>query len=458
MVKLDLGTLNAKQEEFLNAVGVYRYICYGGARGGGKTHALRIIALLGAALKYPGIRILILRRTYPELEANHIAPMRKMVPSELGTYNIQMHQFYFENGSTIKYGHFQSYDSAFQEYQGQEYDWIMMDEATQFTEDEFRLMGGCLRGVNDIPKTFFLTCNPGGIGHFWVKRLFIDRDFKKDGSEEERENPRDYKFIQALVTDNKAMMKTADGKNYLKMLSSLPENIRKAHRYGDWDILSGNYFPEFGPKHIIDPIQIKRHWAKYRAFDYGLDMLAVGWFAIDERGYTYLYRELLVKDLPVSDAAQVILGNTGIGENIITTFAPSDIWSRTKDSGKSMAELFMVNGVPIVKADRTRVQGWLQVKEFLKEDGKGIPYLRVFNTCRETIRCMKSIQTDTKNPNDCATQPHELTHACDMIRYFCLSRTQPGKLPEPEVYHDEFEKEEYEVTGGEITGGYINYG
>lgn len=455
MVKLDLGTLNEKQEEFLRAIGKYRYICFGGARGGGKTHALRIIALLGA-INNPGIRILIIRRTYPELEANHIAPMRKMVPQELGVYNIQMHQFYFVNGSTIKYGHFQSYDSAFQEYQGQEYDWIMMDEATQFTEEEFRLMGGCLRGVNDVKKTFFLTCNPGGIGHFWVKRLFVDKQYKTDGNEEENEDPNDYYFIQALVTDNKAMMATPDGKNYLKMLSSLPENIRNAHRYGDWDVLSGNYFPEFGVKHIIAPIPIKKHWAKYRAFDYGLDCLAVGWFAIDEKGRTYMYRELLVKDLPVSEAAQAIVDNTGVGENIITTFAPSDIWSRTKDSGKSMAELFMVNGVPIVKADRSRVQGWLQVKEYFKEDDSGVPYLLVFNNCKETIRCFKSIQTDLKNPNDCATQPHELTHITDAVRYFCMSRTQPGKLPEPAKVYDDFEREEYEVTGGEISGSYIN--
>lgn len=269
-IGLDLGSLNEKQELFVKAIGKYRYIGYGGARGGGKTHALRISAVLGA-LSYPGIRILIIRRTYPELESNHIAPLRKLVPQELAVYNIQLHQMAFLNGSTIKFGHFQSYESAAQEYQGQEYDWIMMDEATQFTEEEFRLMGGCLRGVNEFPKTFFLTMNPGGVGHRWVKRLFIDKEYKTDGNEEENENPKDYYFIQALVTDNTALMGTPDGKGYLQMLSALPENIRNAHRYGDWDVLSGNYFPEFSVgRHVIAPMDIPKHWQRYRTIDYGL--------------------------------------------------------------------------------------------------------------------------------------------------------------------------------------------
>ena len=157
-----------------------------------------------------------------------------------------------------------------------------MDEATQFTEPEFRLLGGCLRGVNNIPKKFRLTMNPGGVGHRWVKRLFIDRQFKTDcANPEENENPDDYEFIQALVTDNTALMKSNGGKQYLAMLSSLPENIRNAHRYGDWDALGGNYFPEFQTAtHVCEPFVIPPSWARYRAFDYGLDALAVLWLSV----------------------------------------------------------------------------------------------------------------------------------------------------------------------------------
>ena len=334
---VDLGTLNPKQERFYNSTA--KYVAYGGARGGGKTHAVRVKAISGA-LFYPGIRILIIRRTYSELQHNHIEPILKMIPQpQVGVYNIQLHQIYFTNGSTIIFGHFNSYNSAFQEYQGQEYDWIFIDEATQFTEQEFRLLGGCLRGVNEFPKRMYLTCNPGGVGHRWVKRLFVDRDFKTDcENPEENEDPNDYEFIQATVDDNTALMKSEGGRDSLKQLSQLPETIRAAHRYGDWEGLSGNYFPEFSEgKHTCEAFPIPRWWRRYRALDYGLDMLACYWFAVDETGRAWCYRELKQKDLVVSDAARMILENTGINEHIDITFAPPDLWSRTKYSGKSMA-------------------------------------------------------------------------------------------------------------------------
>lgn len=456
---VDLGTLNPKQERFYNSTA--KYTAYGGARGGGKTHAVRVKAVAGALL-YPGIRILIIRRTYSELQHNHIEPILKMIPQpQVGVYNIQLHQIYFTNGSTIIFGHFNSYNSAFQEYQGQEYDWIFIDEATQFTEQEFRLLGGCLRGVNEFPKRMYLTCNPGGVGHRWVKRLFVDRDFKMDcENAEENEDPNDYEFIQATVDDNTALMKSEGGRDYLKQLSQLPENIRAAHRYGDWEGLSGNYFPEFSEgKHTCEAFPLPRWWRRYRALDYGLDMLACYWFAVDETGRVWCYRELKQKDLVVSDAARMILENTGINEHIDITFAPPDLWSRTKDSGKSMAELFMTNGVPLVKASNNRVQGWLQMKEFLKDSPDGRPGLVFFRNCKGIIEDIQAIQADEKNPNDCAKEPHDITHSNDAIRYFCVSRSLPGEMEKVREEPDDEPEEDYEntMTGGAATAEYIGY-
>lgn len=456
---VDLGTLNPKQERFYNSTA--KYTAYGGARGGGKTHAVRVKAVAGALL-YPGIRILIIRRTYSELQHNHIEPILKMIPQpQVGVYNIQLHQIYFTNGSTIIFGHFNSYNSAFQEYQGQEYDWIFIDEATQFTEQEFRLLGGCLRGVNEFPKRMYLTCNPGGVGHRWVKRLFVDRDFKTDcENAEENEDPNDYEFIQATVDDNTALMKSEGGRDYLKQLSQLPENIRAAHRYGDWEGLSGNYFPEFSEgKHTCEAFHLPRWWRRYRALDYGLDMLACYWFAVDETGRVWCYRELKQKDLVVSDAARMILENTGINEHIDITFAPPDLWSRTKDSGKSMAELFMTNGVPLVKASNNRVQGWLQMKEFLKDSPDGKPGLIFFRNCTGIIEDIQAIQADEKNPNDCAKEPHDITHSNDAIRYFCVSRSLPGEMEKVREEPDDEPEEDYEntMTGGAATAEYIGY-
>ena len=458
---VDLGQLNPKQDQFLKSTALY--CAFGGARGGGKSHAVRIDSVYGA-LTYAGIKILIVRRRYTDLQGNYVEPFKKLIPSTLAEYNSQTHTYYFINGSTIKLGHFNSYGQASEEYQGQEYDWIYMDEATQFTEQEFRLLGGCLRGANDYPSKFRLTCNPGGIGHRWVKRLFIDRQYRTDSENpEENENPDDYEFIAARVEDNIALMNSKGGKGgqqYLQMLSSLPENIRQAHRYGDWDALSGNYFPEFQTAtHTCKPFAIPREWARYRAIDYGLDMLACAWFAIAPSGRVYMYRELKQSGLIVTDAATKIKEHTAVGEKIVCTYAPSDIWSRQKDTGKTMAEVFMLNDVPIVQASRARVQGWLQVKEMFApmEDGK--PKLIVFNTCREYIDDVQAIQASDKDPNDCATEPHEITHLNDAVRYFCISRATAAEREDIAISDDLLEEaeEEYEdyMTGGDISTAYI---
>ncbi|EJW92464.1 Terminase-like protein, partial [gut metagenome] len=174
-------------------------------------------------------------------------------------YNGSTHLLSFQNGSTIRFGHWNGEVSE-QEYNGQEYDWIFIDEATQFSERAFNFLGGCLRGVNNFPKRMYLTCNPGGIGHNWVKRLFIDRNYKTDSDNpEENENPEDYSFIFATVEDNEALLKSSP--NYLKALAAMPEDLRRAYRYGDWNAIGGNFFKEFSMKtHGFDDFKIPKHW------------------------------------------------------------------------------------------------------------------------------------------------------------------------------------------------------
>lgn len=260
-----------------------------------------------------------------------------------------------------------------------------------------------------------------------MKRLFIDRSFKQDSeTPEENENPDDYSFIFATVEDNTDLMKSSPG--YVSMLSNLPENIRRAHRYGDWDALAGNYFPEFSrATHTVAPFQLPKHWRRYRALDYGLDCLAVGWFAVDEEGHSYMYRELKESGLIVQEAAKRILDMTLPDEHIEITFAPPDMWSRQKDTGKTMAEIFMLCGVPIVRADNNRVQGHLQIKEQLAKMPDGRPGLVFFNTIKETTSDLEDIQADEKNPSDCAKEPHEITHTC--VVGDTLIKTPAGDVP-----------------------------
>ena len=151
------GEVSDKQQQFLDSQTLFT--CYGGAKGGGKTHIVRIKAIGAALYGYPGIKILIMRKTYNEVFENHIRPMLTMVDPSIYSYNGTTHLMTFENGSSIKFGHWAGEQSE-NEYNGLEYDWIFIDEATQFTERTFDFLGGCLRGTNNIPKRMYLTCNP----------------------------------------------------------------------------------------------------------------------------------------------------------------------------------------------------------------------------------------------------------------------------------------------------------
>lgn len=453
MVSVDLGELNPKQKEFCQARN--RYVAYGGARGGGKTHVARIKAI-GGALHYPGIRILMVRLEYPELEQTLIIPMRSMIPAELATYNGSLRMLTFANGSVIKFGHYGNSDDI--EYQGQQWDWIFIEEATQFSENKFRILGACLRGATKIPRRMYLTCNPGGVGHEWVKRLFVDREYQ------EGENPRDYRFIQATIDDNPQLMEASP--EYKQMLDLLPEDVRRAWRYGDWDALAGTFFPEFRKEtHVIEPFyRVPAEWKKYRVFDYGLDMLACLWIAVDFEGRCYVYREVQQPGLIVSEAAKLMLSLTPDREHIEFTIAPPDMWNRQKDSGKNMAELFAQNGIGLVRASNNRIQGWMAEKEMLKpmKNEKDRPGLLVTQECRGLIRNIQLIQHDEKNPSDCATEPHNITHINDALRYFCITRTlgaeRPEEEPEDRTLDGGAADYDQEMTGGDMDDSYLNFG
>ncbi len=391
-----------KQKKFFLADA--KYIAYGGARGGGKSWALRRkLVLLG--LNYGGISMLLIRRTLPELRDNHIRPLI----SELGSfcsYSDSKKCFDFPNGSRLKLGYLDT-DGDLLQYQGQEYDIIALDEATQLTEYQFQTLKACLRGANSFPKRMYITCNPGGVGHGWVKRLFIDRDFK------ENENPTDYEFIQALVYDNKILLDS--NPDYLDQLKSLPDSLRDAWLKGRWDEFEGQFFPEFDyEKHTSDVFPLSENVRKYCAVDYGLDMLAALFIAVDEKGNCTVYDEIHKENLIVSRAAELIREKM---EGVSMVIAPSDLWSRQKDSGKSIAELFSENGVYLTKQRSERIGGWMALRELFKKEGK----LKIMRNCVNLIRCLPLLLHDRHRVGDASTHPHAVTHAPDALRYFAVS-------------------------------------
>lgn len=441
LVTIEIPQPNERQKEFFLAR--ERFIAYGGARGGGKSWAVRKKAML-LALKYGGIKILILRRTFPELRENHILPLQKEL-KDVAAYKETDKAFTFPNGSRLKFGYCDSESDVLQ-YQGQEYDIIFIDEATQFTEFQFETLTACMRGANSFPKRMYLTCNPGGVGHTWVKRLFVDKEYK------DAENPADYKFIKATVKDNKALMESDQG--YVRMLENLSGTLKKAWLYGDWDIFVGQYFTMWKRDiHVMRPFSLPSHWRRYFTMDFGLDMLAGYWIAVDEQGRAYVYREVYKSGLTVSQAAELIKQMTD--EKIDISFAPPDLWNRHSDTGRSTAEIFAQQGILLVKAQNDRVQGWRDLAEWLlpykDEQEQPTANLRIFENCTNLIRCLPQLQFDERNPNDCAKDPHEITHAPDAIRYFCAGRPIATKV-------DKLIDDEDFVTYDSQVDAFLNYG
>lgn len=418
-MQISIGTPSPKQEEFLLAKN--RFIAYGGARGGGKSWAVRTKAKL-LALRYSGIRLLIMRRTFPELRENHILPLIGELMG-VATYKDSDKSFTFCNGSRLRFGYCDS-DADVLQYQGQEYDVIFMDEATHFSEFQFSTLTACLRGANDFPKRMYLTCNPGGVGHHWVKRLFIDRKYQG------AEKPGDYCFIQAKVTDNTVLMEQDPG--YVDMLDNLPDDLRRAWRDGDWDLFVGQYFTEWNRDlHVVDPFEIPKDWKRYFTMDYGLDMLAAYWIAVDPQNRAYVYREVFKPNLIISEAATAIKAVED--EQIAVRFAPPDLWNRRQDTGRSLAEIFAQHGLHLSKASNDRVAGWLDMKEWLHpvldEEGRETAGLRIFRNCTNLIESIPALQFDQRTPNDCSTEPHQFTHGPDAIRYFLAGRPKPAAKP-----------------------------
>ena len=412
-------SVTKKQKRFIDAP--ESEVLFGGAAGGGKSFGQIVDALL-FALKHPGSRQLILRRSFAELEKSLIRYALAIYPRAVYTFNSSSHVGRFKNGSVIDFGYCATENDVYQ-YQSAEYDVIRFDELTHFTENQYVYLISRVRGANKFPKQIKSSTNPGGIGHGWVKRRFVDPSepnlpfVGEDGMKRI--------FIPSLLDDNAFL--TSSDPTYRNRLEALPERERRALLYGDWNVFEGQYFPEFSyATHVIKPFAIPDDWRRYRTIDYGLDRLACLWIAVAPGGDAYVYRELCESNLPISKAAERILDLTPSGEDIYATLAPPDMWSRGQESGKSKAEIFAGCGVSFTRTANDRECGWLAIKELLCSDGKR-PGIFFFPSCTEIIRCLPQLMIDKLRPTDCATEPHEITHAPDALRGFAIFRARPNE-------------------------------
>ncbi len=420
--------LQPKQLLLLETVEKTPITFYGGARGGGKSKGLQLLMLF-RRFKYPKTTGAIFRKTYQELDANHIRPLFQSFP-DLRKYYLESKKLLtLPNGSELQFCHC-SNEADISLYQGREFHDLAIDEAGHWTEGAFRTLLGSNRSsiAGVIPKCI-LTGNPGNIGHGWLKRIFIDRRFN------ERERPEDYAFIQALVDDNAALMD--NDPDYVRRLESEPnEALRKAYRFGDWNIFAGQFFQEISKEvHFIQPFEIPKHWNRFGAYDYGFNHpAAFGWFANDEDGNTYLYRELVRSTVRVDQFAKLLNEFTDT-PLLYPIVAGRDCWthkSTLRDDAQppTIAEQFQTNAIYLKPAVIDRIQGAAQVRDYLAWQNRpgNKPRFYIFNTCPVSFDALSRMIHDPDRVEDVlkidATEgdPMSGDDAYDMIRYGLMSR------------------------------------
>ena len=404
------------QEDFLAAGETD--VLYGGAAGGGKSYAMLVDPLRYA--HRPAHRALILRRSMPELR-ELIDKSRELYPKAFpGCKYREVEKLWnFPSGAKIEFG-FLERDADVYRYQGQAYSWIGFDEITHLpTEFSWNYLASRLRTTDkEIIPYMRCTANPGGVGAHWVKKRYIDSappNLSFEGTDGLTR-----KFIPARLEDNPYL--AYDGR-YEQMLKALPPTQRRQLLEGNWDVNEGAAFTEFDTDyHVIPPFEIPLTWDRLKGIDYGYaSESACVWVAIDPSDSTLIvYRELYQKNLTGLDLARRISEMELADPFSVSGVLDTSAWNRTGTTGPTVGETLVRYGHKLRRADKNRIQGKIQIHEYLKIQPSGRPRVQIFNSCPSLIKELQSIPLDKSNPEDVDTKAPD--HAYDALRYLIMSR------------------------------------
>ena len=404
------------QTDFLAAP--ERDVLYGGAAGGGKSYAMLIDPLRFA--HRAAHRALILRRSMPELR-ELIDKSRELYPKAFpGCKYKEVEKLWnFPSGAKVEFG-FLERDADVYRYQGQAYSWIGFDEITHLpTEFGWNYLASRLRTTDPEISTYMrCTANPGGVGATWVKKRYVDPYPPNESFTGEDNLTR--KFIPARLDDNPYLAK--DGR-YEEMLMALPPTQRKQLLEGNWDVNEGAAFTEFEQDvHVITPFEIPISWERVKGIDYGYaSESACIWGTVDSSdGTLIIYRELYRKGLTGLDLGQLITQMELQDPYSVQGVLDTSAWARTGTTGPTVGESLIRAGHKLRRADKNRIQGKIQIHEYLRIQQSGRPRLQIFNNCPNLIRELQSIPLDRSNPEDVDT--HAPDHAYDALRYLIMSR------------------------------------
>ena len=437
VVTLDIN-VTPKQKMFCDAKEAFE-VLYGGAAGGGKSYGQLIDAML-YALAYPGIKQILLRNSFPELNRTLILNSFTLYNPDLCTYNSTNKKWTFYNGSIIEFGYLEK-DMDVMNYQGAEYDVIRFDELTHFTLYQYDYMKSRCRGVNDYPKQIKSTSNPGNRGHYWVKGKFLTG---KKPLNVYKYGLTSTQFIPARVQENNFLM-DADP-DYVKRLMQLPDQERKALLDGDWDIYEGMSFEKFSQDiHVIKPFEIPDHWYRWMCVDNGYtDPFAWYWMAVDEFGTVYVYREFtrMYEDpkLTYTQQAEKVkekclkvnkdtmeLEEERI-EYIVAGHDAFAVMPTTRTSqtpqGKSLIDYYEEAGLsgftkPITDRKLKKAVMIEYLEPYPDQEGKPTAKLKIFDTCKVLIEMIPMQVNDENDPEKVAET--KIDHWIDAICYGLLS-------------------------------------
>ena len=424
-----------------------REVLYGGAAGGGKTYSLIVDPL--RYCNNPNMNALILRRTNDELR-EIIHKSQEMYPQAFpgAKWMEKKSQWTFPSGARIWMTYLEQEKDVLR-YQGQAFTYIGFDELTQYpTPYAWDYLRSRLRTADpSLPVYMRGTTNPGGPGHNWVKKMFIDPapagkpfwatdittgetlKYPKHHSKAEQPLFR-RRFIPAKLMDNPFLYEQGD---YEAMLLSLPETQRRQLLEGSWDVAEGAAFSEFDRRyHVTDVFAIPDNWRKFRACDYGYSSYsAVLWFAVDPATeQLVVYREMYVSKYTAKDLAFAILDMERNDGQISYGVLDSSCWHKRGDTGPSLAEQMISIGCRWRPADRSKgsriagkneIHRRLQVDDITEEAG-----LTIFNSCTNLIAQLPIIPLDKSNSEDVDTKAED--HLYDALRYGIMTRPRSKSI------------------------------
>ena len=343
---------------------------------------------------------------------------------------------------------FKGYHSAAQQKQVKSLNEITAcwyEEGENITYEQFKALRMQLRGGDPKDRQLFITMNPI-VTDGYINKEFFDKapnrviEYFEDGRPKVFERDITIEVDDETVTltcliivsthhDNKYL--TLEQRADIEELKDT--DIRMYQMLGEGKFIKpeGTFFKEFRTDiHVVEPFPIPEHWLKYTTKDYGLDMLANLWIAVDTKGNAWCYKAIHQSDLIISEAAKLIHEVNG-DDKIVVKYGPPDMWNRRQETGKSAWSIFAENKEVFVKSDNNRVQGWLAMKEWLQVfevrdeiTGKLVKTSRMkfFSNCTDIIKNIPLLMRSESNPNDVGDKDHSITHDPDALRGFCIMR------------------------------------